>query len=132
MYVTETDAIENAIKVLQKSLPRCEHGNIEGRCDKCGRCEHGATESAHCEACHVNDDPAWRTAPVTDAEIAQLRRWFADYDRQYIGPHQAVRRYTPYGKRNYCDTEVSFLPILLAEYIALRAGSEKRRPSPKR
>jgi hypothetical protein len=113
-------AIESAIKVLEKSIPRCEHKQVVGRCPYCDKCKHGKTSYSHCEPCHANDDQSWRTAKVSDAEIAQLRRWFADYEREYPSPHHAVRRYTPYHKRNFRNTEVSFLPMLLDEFIALR------------
>lgn len=113
--------IERTVKFLQSQIPRCEqHGEVVGRCPYCDRCEHGATRYVHCEPCHTNDDQSWRTSSVTDKEIAQLRRWFDDYDYQYPSPHQAVRRHTPYTTRNFHDTDVSFLPILLDEYIRLR------------
>lgn len=109
-----------------KDEPECaKHpGNAAASCRYCDLCEHGTPSSAHCAACHVHDDPSWRTAPVTDAEISQLRRWFSDYEAQYPSPHHAVRRHTPYWKRNYHDTEVSFLPMLLDEFIRLRNAAQ--------
>ena len=128
--MNSVNAIEAAIQVLKDSIPRCEHKEIVGRCPYCDRCEHGATFYMHCEPCHANDDPAWKTAPVTDAEIAQVREWFEDYERAYPSPHQSVRRHTPYGKRNYRDTEVSFAGLLLDELVALRKRYQNDSTSP--
>lgn len=118
---TTVEQIEAQIEALQKSTPRCSHKEIVGRCPYCDKCEHGATRYMHCEPCHANDDPTWRTAPVTETEILRAERYFSTLD-----PPPALRRYTPYGMRNYHDTEVPLMRLVFKEWREMKAQLAKQ------
>jgi hypothetical protein len=84
-------------------------------------CEHGMYVSQHCDACNPPPPQSFWDAPVTLAEIDQLKRWSAK-GRWANGTDAPVRAWPRGQSRDYHIHERQIASLLVRDYEKLRAG----------
>lgn len=90
-------------------------------CPHCDLCSHGVGRSGHCDACHINDDQSWRTAPLSEREIERLWREISEH------PNLQPSRGMPNPARYYrSDNHEPLWKVLLIDYLRLKSIIDKK------